>query len=127
MKCCLEFLRQHCIRFWPVQCWPKSIKTTLNRFFIQCCLGGASWTSLHRILIYAIFPKSIKTTLNRIFSCPMLSGASPITLHRAWPMQCCSQSIKTKLQQIFSYAMLSGAYRKTWYSVYTCTMLYWEY
>ena len=33
IQSCLEPLRQHCIEFWPVQCFPKSIKNTLNRIF----------------------------------------------------------------------------------------------
>ena len=32
-QCCLEFLGQHCTRFLPVQCCPKSIKKTLNKIF----------------------------------------------------------------------------------------------
>ena len=35
-KFCLEPLGQHCTGFLPVQCCPKSIKTTLNRIFSLC-------------------------------------------------------------------------------------------
>ena len=35
----IVFYVQHCTRFLPVQCCPKSIKATLNKFFpVQCCL-----------------------------------------------------------------------------------------
>ena len=36
MQCCLKPLRQLRIRFWPVQCCSKSIKTTLHRIFFWC-------------------------------------------------------------------------------------------
>ena len=50
MEDCLEPLRQHYIAFLPVQCCPKSIKTTLNRSFSYAMLSGATQTALHRIL-----------------------------------------------------------------------------
>ena len=56
MQSCLEPLGQHCIRFLPVQCCSKSIKTTLHWICSYTKLSGASWTTLHRI-----------------FSCAMLS------------------------------------------------------
>ena len=39
--CCLEPQGQYCIGYLPVQCCPRSIKTTLNRIFpVQCCLDS---------------------------------------------------------------------------------------
>ena len=54
MQCCLEPLGQHCIRFLPVQCCPKSIKTTLNMIFSYAMLSGATQTTLHAILTCAM-------------------------------------------------------------------------
>ena len=86
VKCFLEALGQHCTRFLPVQCCPKSIKTTLNRIFscamlcagffpVQCRLQpiGQYCTKL---LPVQCCPKSIKATLSRFFSCAMFSGVS---------------------------------------------------
>ena len=58
---CKEPLGQQCTGFLPIQCCPKSIKTTLNNI----------------------------TKLNRIFSYTMLSGASRSTQHKVFPVQCC--------------------------------------
>ena len=56
MQCYLEPLGQYCIGFWPAQCYPKSIKTTVPRIFSYTKLSGA-----------------FSTTVNRVFSCAMLS------------------------------------------------------
>ena len=53
-ECCLEHLGQHCMGFCPVQCCPKSIKTTLNRIFSYTMLSEASQTTLHRALTCAM-------------------------------------------------------------------------
>ena len=69
MQCCVESLGQYFRGFLPVQCCPKSIKTTLNRIFlVQCCLEpfGEYCT---RFLPMQYFPKSIKTILSKMFSC----------------------------------------------------------
>ena len=42
VKCCPEPVGQHCTRFLPVPCCPKSIKTTLNRVFSCELLSGVS-------------------------------------------------------------------------------------
>ena len=36
VQCCLEHQGQHCLRYLLVQCYPKTIKTTLNRIFFLC-------------------------------------------------------------------------------------------
>ena len=66
--CCLEPLGQHCTRFLPVQCCPKSIKTTLYRicFSVQCCLEPQGQEYIHYLPVQCC-PRSIKTTLNMIF------------------------------------------------------------
>ena len=55
MQCCLEPLGQYCIGFWPVKCYPKSIKTILHRISFYKRLPGASWTILHRVFRCAMF------------------------------------------------------------------------
>ena len=42
-------LRQHWTGFVPVQCCPKSIKTTLNRIFSCAMLSGDSWKTLPKV------------------------------------------------------------------------------
>ena len=54
---CLEPLGQHCIGFLPVQCRPKSIKTTLHRIFSYAKLPGASRATLHRVFICVLLSK----------------------------------------------------------------------
>ena len=100
MYCCLEPLRQHCIRFRTMQCYPKSIKTTLHMiFFIQSCLELLGQDCIGFLTVQCC-PQSIKTTLNIIFSFAILSGTTQITSHRilTYPM----------LSEEYSYAMLSG-------------------
>ena len=65
----LEALGEHCKRFLPVQCCPKSIKTTLNRVFSCAMFSGANWTTLDKVFTCAMLSqyKSIKTTLSRFF------------------------------------------------------------
>ena len=67
MQCCLKPLGQRCIGFSAVQCWVKSIKTTMNRVFS-----------------YAMFPGASRTTLHRVFTCALLFGASWKRLHRGF-------------------------------------------
>ena len=50
-----------------MQCYPKSITTTLSRIFSCTMLSGASWTTLYKVLPVQCCPKSVKTTLNKIF------------------------------------------------------------
>ena len=50
VQCCLEPIGQHCTKFLPEQCFPKSIKTTLNRIFSCGKLSKVSRTTLHRVL-----------------------------------------------------------------------------
>ena len=67
MKSFPDSLGQHIIGFLAVQCYPKSIKTAMSRFFSSAKLSGAS-----------------RTTLQRVFTCAMLFGASWTTLHRGF-------------------------------------------
>ena len=84
MKCFLEPFGQHCIRFWLLQCCPKSNKTKLHRHFLtQCCLEPLKQ---HCIAIWPFqyCPKNIKKTLNRIFSDAKLFGASQTIFHKVF-------------------------------------------
>ena len=45
----LEPLWQHCTKFLPVQCCPKSINTTFSRIFSCAMLSGSSCTTLHKV------------------------------------------------------------------------------
>ena len=49
MQCYLEPFGQHCLGFSAVQCFPKSIKTTLHRTFSYAMLSGAFRTTLHKV------------------------------------------------------------------------------
>ena len=84
---CLGHIGQHCTRFLPVQCRPKSImKTKLNRIFpVHCCYEpqGQHCIGFSPVQFCS---KSIKTTWNRIFSCEILYGVSWATLHKAFPV-----------------------------------------
>ena len=76
---------EYCTRCLPMQCCPKSIKTTLSKMFsVQCCrkVLGKHCT---RLLPVQCCPKRIKTTLNKLFSCAILPGASRATLSRVFP------------------------------------------
>ena len=137
----LSGAREYCTRFLPVQCCPKSIKTTMNLWFfpVHAVMCGACT----KFLPEQCCPKSIKTTLNRIFSYEMLSGDSwdsqsfylcnvvPRVLRQHWirfvPVQCCPKSIKTTLGRIFSCAMLSEASWTTLHKILTYAMLSQEY
>ena len=77
IQSCLELLGQYCIGFWPVQCFPRSTKKTLQRIFSDAKLSTASRATLHNF-----FSWGIKTALDRISSYVMLSGAFRTTLHR---------------------------------------------
>ena len=93
VHCCLEPHGQHCTRFLPVQCCPKSIKTTLNRIF-SCALLSLEPQGQHCIgyLTVQCCPRSIKTTLNKIF-----------------PVQCCLEPLRQHCTK-FTCAMLSQKY-----------------
>ena len=67
MHCCLEPLEYNCIRFWPVQSWPKSIKRKLYRIFSYAMLSGACQVKHVEFWPAKCCPKSIKTKLHRIF------------------------------------------------------------
>ena len=81
MQCCLELFGKHCIEYWSVQCYLKSIKTTLNRIFLmQSCLELLGQYCIGLLPVQCC-PKSIKTTLDKIFSYSKLPGASRTILH----------------------------------------------
>ena len=101
-----------------MQCCPKSIKTTLNRFLSSAILSGSSWTTLHKdlsmqcclkplgqhctwILPVQCSPKSIKTIMNKKFSCVMLSGVSWTTLHKEFTCAMLSQEYQDNSERVF--------------------------
>ena len=55
MQSCLERLEQHCIGFSAVQCYPKSIKTTLDKIFSDAMLSEAFQITLHWVFTCAMF------------------------------------------------------------------------
>ena len=73
-----------CNSFLPVECCPKSIKTTLIRIFSCAMLSGAFWATLHKAVPVKFCPKSIKTTLKKIFPCVILSRVFWATLHKVF-------------------------------------------
>ena len=52
--CCREPLRQHGLKFLPVQCCLKSIKTILNWICCSAMLSRASCTTLHEVFTCAM-------------------------------------------------------------------------
>ena len=82
---------QHCTRFLPVQCCPKSIKTTTNKTFPVQCFLEALGQHCTRLLSVQYCPKRSKTTLNRIFSCTMMSEAPKTTFSRVFTCAMLSQ------------------------------------
>ena len=124
MQCCLEPPRKHCIEFWPVQCYAKSIKTTLDRFFLMKYSLEPRRQYCIEFSAVNYCPNSIKTTLQRIFSDAMLSGAFRVTLHRVLTCAISSQEYQGKIAQDFLYAMLSGASRTALHRVfYRCNVV----
>ena len=146
MQCCLQSLGQHCTKFLLVQCCPKSIKTTLNRFFLM----NIAWILLDnifqgfyffiivpkvlrqhrtRFLLVQCCPKSIKTKLNTIF---FLCNVVPKVLRQHWTIflfvQCCPKSIKTKLNTIFfPVQCCPKSIKTTLNNIFICAMLSQEY
>ena len=128
VQCCLESLGQHCTGFLPVQCCPKNITTTLNRFFhVQCCLEplGQHCT---RFLPVQCSPKCIKTTSNKsFFLCNVIwsildDNAQDFYLYNVVPRE-----LRQHWKVFFSCAMLPGASWTTLHKVFTCAMSSEEY
>ena len=91
VKCFLEALGQHCARFLPVQCCPKTIKTTLNMIYSWVMFCGGSWTTFHKIFTCVMLPKSIRQHWTGSFSvlCSIapdfyLCNVVPIVLRQHW-------------------------------------------
>ena len=123
MQCCLKHLRQHCIELWPVQCCPKSNKTTLNRIFSYAIL---SWSISDNIALGFEPCNVVPRVLRRDWTGAFLIQCCLEHLGHCvgfCPVQCCPKSIKTTFKRIFCYAMVSQASRTTLYRVLTCAML----
>ena len=67
MHYCLEPLGNYCIRFWPVQSCPKSIKTKLHRIFPDEILSGAFQATLHRVLTCAMLSRKYQSKIAQDF------------------------------------------------------------
>ena len=129
MQCCLEPLRQHCTRFLPVQCCPKSIKTTLNRIFpVQCCLEplGQHGTRFFQFLCNVVLRK-FKTTLKNIFlvQCCLQPQGQHYIDFILWNIV--PKVFRRHCTGFFSCAMLSAASWATVHKVFTCAILSQEY
>ena len=134
-------LRQHWTGFLPVQCFPKSIKTTLSRFFSYAMLSRASWTTCTKFLPVQCYPKSIKTTLNMIFSCAMLSfrffdnivpsfylcNVVPRVLTQHWtrflPVQCYLETLAQHWTESFPVQCCKKSTETILNRIFTCAML----
>ena len=83
-----EPLGQHCTVFSPMQCHPKSIKTTLNRIFFYALLSGASRTTL-----YKVFP--VQGCPRRQYSCDSIAQTKSLKKQSTWknPIQWCLNTI----------------------------------
>ena len=127
MKSFLEPLGQYSIGFWPVQCYPKSIKRIFDRICFYTKLSGASWTTLYRAFICAIFSQEYWDKITENFSYAMSSWACLTILQRFWPAQCCPKSVMTTLHRVFCYIKLSGASWETLHKVFSCAILSQEY
>ena len=123
MHCCLERLWYYCIRFWPVQNCPKSIKKKLHRIFSYAMLSRAFQATLHVVLTCGMLFKEYQSKIAQDFLCLKPFGHYIGVL----PVQCCPVGIKTTLNRIFSYAMLSGATQTTLHRILNCAMLSQEY
>ena len=106
MQCCLEPLRQHCLRLLPVQCCPQRMKTILKRILSCAMLSGASRTSLDRVFPVQCFPRSIRQHYTGFF--PVQCCLEPLGRQskRGLHVQCYPKSIKITLNRDFSCAML---------------------
>ena len=67
MQCCLESLAQHCTRFLPVQCCPKSINATLHSIFFCALLFRVPWATLHKVFTCTMLPKEYKDKIEKDF------------------------------------------------------------
>ena len=67
MQCCLESLGQHCTRFLPVQCCPKSINATLHSIFFCALLFRVPWATLHKVFTCTMLPKEYKDKIEKDF------------------------------------------------------------
>ena len=126
MHCCLEPLEYNCIRFWPVQSWPKSIKRKLYRIFSYAMLSGACQVTCW-VLTCEMLSQDYQDQIAQDFFIQCCS--EPLGQHYIGflPVQCCLKSITATLNRIFSYTMLYGATQTTLHKILTYAMLSQEY
>ena len=68
-----------------MQCFLKSIKTTLNGiFFVHIVVWSLSDNITNGFNLCNVVQRVLKTTLNNILSCGLLSKTSRTTLHRVF-------------------------------------------
>ena len=101
VKCFLEALGKRCTRFLPVQCCPKSIKTTLNRIFFLC---NVVWSQFENITqsfyLCNVVPKVLRQHWTGFFPVQCCLEALGQHCTRFLPVQRCPRSIKTTLNRI---------------------------
>ena len=117
-----------CIRFLPVECCPKSIKTTSNRIFFCALFFGASRMTSHRSFTCVIF--SIQGVLRKhwtgLFLCNVdcnlldniAKGYNIAHLYYIVP-----KVLRQHSSGFFSCAMLSGDSWTLLHEDFTCSML----
>ena len=95
MQCSLEPLRQHCVGFWLVQCYPKSIKTTLHRiFFLNKVVWSLSGNISYSFQLWNVFSRVLRQQWTGFFL--MQCCLEPLRQHyiEVLSVQCCPDSIK---------------------------------
>ena len=140
MQCCLDPLGQHCTRILPVQCYPKSVKTTLNRNFSCAMLSGASWTSFYKDFTYAMLSEEYSDNIEQfLFLCNVvwslldniaqgfyLCNIFPRVLRQHWtgilPVQCCLEPLGQHCARLFVQCCPKGI-KTTLNRKFSCAML----
>ena len=123
----------------PVQCCPKSIKTTMYSSFVplgqNCTRTFYLCSVVLRVLRqhWTVFlpVQVVSSLLDNIAQGFYLCIVVPRVLRQHWtvlfPVQCCPKIINTMLNSIFSGTVLSQASWTTLHKGFTCAMLFQEY
>ena len=122
--CCLKPQGQHCIRSWPVQRCPESIKTILNRIFSCALLSGASWTTLHKVFTCVMLAHGLTDNFyeenNLYHVVSTILGRHCIGILYS---QCCPNMSETTLHKINAFTMLAQNAQKSFCRKITYIML----
>ena len=104
-------LRQHWTGFLPVQCFPKSIKTTLSKFFSCAMLSFRFFDNIvPSFYLCNVVPRVLTQHWTRFL--PVQCYLETLAQHwtESFPVQCCKKSTETILNRIFTCAMFSQEY-----------------